>query len=134
MASTMILPSDRSPNRTQNVASDYLQIAVRRKFVIGLSIAACGAIAYLVASSLPPQYAAEAMMTLNTRSVDVIQIESIVSRLPQENAALRTELDALSSRSMAARVARDLDLVHDPDFLNVLFEPRSAWERLISML
>ena len=127
----MIVSTETRPHRAP---SGYVQIAMRRKLVIGLPIVACGAIAYLVASSSPPQYAAEAMLTLNTRKVDVIEIDSVVSRLPQENAVLRTELDALSSRSMAARVARDLDLVRDPDFLDELYAPRSLGERLIRIL
>jgi capsular exopolysaccharide synthesis family protein len=130
----MIISKAEFADRTREAASGYVQIAARRKFLIGLPIAVCGAIAYLVASSLPPQYTAEAMLTLNTRSVEVIEIDSVVSRLPQENATLRTELDALSSRSMAARVARDLDLVHDANFLHELYAPRSAWQGLISEL
>ena len=120
--------------RTEDGLSLYLRVAARRKFLIGLPIAAGGALAYFVASSQLPHYAAEAMLTLNTRNVQVIDIESVVSRLPQENAVLRTELDALSSRSMAGRVARDLDLVHDPDFLHELSAPRLFWERLTSVL
>src|SRR5262245_52415301 len=124
MAQTMIVSTE---NRVQNTPSTYLRMAARRKLVIALPIAAGAAIAYLLVSLQPPQYAAEAMLTLDTRKVQVVEVDSVVSRLPQENAVLRTELDALSSRSMASRVARDLNLTHDPDFLNELYAPRSTW-------
>jgi polysaccharide biosynthesis transport protein len=130
----MMVSGVGSADRTQAGASGYLEIAARRKAVIALPIAAAAASAYLVASSLPPQYAAEAIMALDERMVQVIEIDSVVSRLPRDDAALRTELDALTSRSMAARVAERLDLVHDPEFLRQLYAPHSTWQRLTVML
>jgi polysaccharide biosynthesis transport protein len=131
---TMIVPSVDYANRVQAGTSGYLEIGARHKVVIAIPIAASVAIAYLFASSLPSQYTAEAMLALDARKVQVIQIDSVVSRLPQEEAVLRTELDALSSRSMAARVAERLDLVHDPDFLKELRAPASSWQRLVEIL
>ncbi|MFC3694936.1 GumC family protein [Chenggangzhangella methanolivorans] len=59
----------------------------------------------------PNKYVAEAVVALDARKVQVITIDSVVSRLPQDSPVLRTELDLIASRSMAQKVARRLGLV-----------------------
>ena len=90
--------------------------------------------AWFVASAKPPQYVAEAVLALDSRKVQVIETDAVVSRLPQDAAALRTELDVLSSRSMAERVADRLDLVQEDRFLRELSLPHSSWRQILAIL
>ena len=51
-----------------------------------------------------PRYGAEAVLALDVRKFQALPTESVVSPLPQESPVLRTEVDIISSRSMAERV------------------------------
>jgi uncharacterized protein involved in exopolysaccharide biosynthesis/Mrp family chromosome partitioning ATPase len=113
---------------------EYLRIAVRRKVLIGASMGIAVGTAWLVASAKPPHYVAEAVLALDSRKVQIIETDAVVSRLPQDAAAFRTELDVLSSRSMAERVADRLDLVQDSGFLRELGLPRSSWRQILAIL
>ena len=115
-------------------AVGYLRVAARRKFAIGVPIVIGAVFAWVIASLLPPQYTAESVLALDARKVQVLPTDYVVSRLPSESATLRTELAALNSRSMAARVAEQLDLANDPEFLSAITMPRSAWQSAMEAL
>lgn len=53
------------------------------------------------------RYTADAVIALEPRKVQVLPLDTVVSRLPQESPVLRTELDVISSRSMAESVLRE---------------------------
>ncbi len=59
--------------------------------------------------SSPAQYRSEAILALDVRRLQALPTESVVSPLPQESPVLRTELDIISSRSMAEKVLARLD-------------------------
>lgn len=102
------------------------EVARRRRVVLLLPIVLglAGALgAYVV---LPPQYVAEAVVALDARKVQVLSVDAVVSRLPQENAVLRTELDLIASRSMAIEVAKRLNLRSPP----ATSAAHSWWDRL----
>lgn len=84
------------------------RVALLLPVVLGL---VCAVGAYL---ALPARYVAEAVVALDARKVQVLSVDAVVSRLPQENAVLRTELDLIASRSMAAEVAKRLNLKSVP--------------------
>jgi uncharacterized protein involved in exopolysaccharide biosynthesis/Mrp family chromosome partitioning ATPase len=64
----------------------------------GVILAAAG---YL---TTPPRYAAEAVVALDARQWQGLPSQSVISALPQDNPALRTELDLIHSRLLAAKV------------------------------
>ncbi|TCL74550.1 polysaccharide biosynthesis tyrosine autokinase [Rhizobium sp. BK251] len=74
--------------------------------LVGFCLAAVG---YLYS---PKRYQAEAILALDVRKLQALPSESVVSSLPQESPALRTELDIIGSRMMAERVVR---LLKDKD-------------------
>ena len=78
-------------------------IAVLSAIVLCMGLAILG---YLIA---PAQYSSEAILALDVRKLQALPNESVVSPLPQESPVLRTELDIISSRSMAEKVLADLD-------------------------
>ncbi len=53
-------------------------------------------------------FTADAVIALEPRKVQVLPSDAVVSRLPQESPVLRTELDIISSRTMAESVLDDL--------------------------
>ncbi len=108
---------DQNENRSSGFLVNCLRVAGRRKWIIGLSMLGGLAIALLLNAMALPRYTAGAVVALDARKVQVIDINSVVSKLPEENAALRTELDAITSRSMASLVADRLKIETRPDLL-----------------
>src|SRR5690606_3461203 len=85
----------------------------------------------LIFANTPGRYVATAVVALDVRKVTVVPIDAVVSRLPQENPALRTEIDVLSSRSMAERVIDQLGM----EALSPLLQPTpSGRQRLTGSL
>src|SRR6516164_10021823 len=113
---------------TRNAVSDAVHFLNRHKIIILLPMLLMSVMAWLIVSATPPSFVAKAVLALDVRKVQVVEHE-IVSRLPQENAALRTELDVIGSRSAADEVVDQLALTSDPE---VLKESRggSLWHNL----
>lgn len=77
---------------------------VERRWLILGCVAAGVAVATVGYLDQPARYRAEAVLALDVRKFQVLPTESVVSPLPQESPVLRTEVDIISSRSMAERV------------------------------
>ncbi|MFC7053948.1 GumC family protein [Hansschlegelia quercus] len=78
--------------------------------VLAATIALGAATGAIVFAATPNRYVAEAVVALDARKVQVITLDSVVSRLPQDSPVLRTELDLIASRSMAEKVVDRLGL------------------------
>jgi capsular exopolysaccharide synthesis family protein len=79
-----------------------------------------------------PQYRAKAELTLEVRNNQVVDIESVMSGVSTEQAALNTELEIIQSRRLLGQLVDKLDLVDDPEFnpelrpASLLSQARSA--------
>src|SRR6516165_2050642 len=97
---------------------DAVRFVNRHKIIILSPMVLIAGAAWLIASATQPRFVAKAVLALDARKVQVVEHE-IVSRLPQENAALRTELDVIGSRSAAEEVVDRLALTSDAEVLQV---------------
>lgn len=97
---------------------ELLRMLRRRKLMLLAPVMLGLAAAWLVHGQLTPSYQAEASIVLNLRTTKVLEVNDVVSGLPREQATVRTEMDVLSSRSMAERVVDRLHLVDRPEFLD----------------
>jgi succinoglycan biosynthesis transport protein ExoP len=111
-----------------NGVRDAARFVNRHKIIILLPMVLIASAAWLVASAMQPRFVSKAVLALDARKVQVVEHE-IVSRLPQENAALRTELDVIGSRSAAEEVVDRLALTSDPDALKEV-GGESQWQIL----
>ena len=102
----------------------WIRVAARRKLALLLPLVAGAGLGGIVATASSPVYLAETVVALDARKVQFVDIGSVVSRLPDESSALRTELDAIASRSMATLVARRLEFDSRSDLLTAMREPR----------
>lgn len=107
----MIAASVSSPLRSDRV-NDWIGIFKRRKVIILSAICLGLGLAALVLMATPPRYTAEASLVLEARKVQVILQDAVVSRLPQDSPVLRTELDIISSRSLAEKALEKLGEDH----------------------
>lgn len=129
----MIATTLDNSHRARDVIGEYLRVFARRKFIIAIPTIAAVAIACLFAAARPKLYSADAVIAFDARRIQVIEIKSVVSGLPQESPALRTELDILTSRSMAETVLDRLDLAHNEDFLHEIEGPHSPIARITAL-
>lgn len=105
----MIRVSEGSP-----IAGDIFSIHLwkkvlwRRKYTVLLCLCLGIAVTFGLTMNRPKNYVAEAVVALDARKIQVLPTDEVVSRLPQESPVLRTELDVISSRSMAESVLHRL--------------------------
>jgi polysaccharide biosynthesis transport protein len=96
----------------------------RMQLVLGVTLSGV-VLALLIALMLTPQYRAETVVMLDPRQTKVVELGNVVSGLPAENAALRSEMDIIMSRSIIDRVINKLELLNDnelnpPDLATLL--------------
>ncbi len=111
----MIVPQPRREAEQGRRLRDALGVLRRRRrWVIVCTLgAATLAAAHLAARTT--RWTAEAVLALDARKVQVLPLDTVVSRLPQESPVLRTELDVIASRGMAERVLEKMGEAAPPD-------------------
>lgn len=95
----------------------------RRLSVIVGSVLLITGITLLVVFQLTPLYTASSLILIDPREQQVVDIEAVMSGLPPDSAAIDSEVEVLRSRTLAARVVAELELVGDPEFNGALVEP-----------
>jgi polysaccharide biosynthesis transport protein len=68
------------------------------------------------AMQLTPRYTASADVLIDTRRTAALNIEAVMSGLPSDTNSVDTQVQILTSRSLAERVVRKLRLQEDPEF------------------
>ncbi len=90
---------------------------LRRRIQIVLRLTVlCAALGLLAALVLSPQYKAEVILLLDQRQPKVMDVGAAISGLPTDNAAVRSEMDILTSRGVIDRVIKKQGLIGDPEF------------------
>ena len=69
------------------------------------------------------EYRSSAQLTLEARTNNVVDLDSVVSGVSTEQAAMNTELEIILSRRLLGKVVDQLDLVDDPEFNSALEPP-----------
>ncbi|TXR48326.1 GumC family protein [Phyllobacterium endophyticum] len=104
-----MIVSEVLPSEGGMPLSRILSLLMNRWPTVLSAIALCIGLAILGYMAKPAKYSSEAILALDVRKLQALPNESVVSPLPQESPVLRTELDIISSRSMAEKVLADLD-------------------------
>jgi capsular exopolysaccharide synthesis family protein len=79
-------------------------LIARYKLLVAVPILIGIVAGYLIFKTTPRRFLATSVVALDVRKITVAPMDMVVSRLPQENPALKTEIDILGSRSVAERV------------------------------
>lgn len=104
---------------------------LRRRIQLILRVTAASAfLGLFVSFMITPQYRAETILMLDQRQTRVVDVGSVVSSLPMDNSALRSEIDIISSRAVIDRVVRKLNLTTDPEF----YSGGKSWLGLLNPL
>ncbi len=91
--------------------SGTISMVFRRWQILAASVAVCLGLAVLILMVMKPAYTAKTMLQINTRTEQVSKVEDVVSSLATTDAAIRTEVDVLTSRKLAGRVVERLNLL-----------------------
>ena len=111
---------------TGNGVREILRVLNRRKIIILAPTVLFAGIAWTIASTTVPRFAATAALTLNVGKVQIVDRE-VVSRLPLESSTLRSELDVIRSRSLNEEVVVKLGLISDPAVAREAYAWLSPW-------
>jgi len=98
-----------------DVREIWLFVRRNLKFVVFIT-AGVVILAFILALVLPARYVGETVVMLDPRKTEVTNIQSVLSSLPADNAAIRSEIDIIRSRSVTDRVIDDLRLMQDSRF------------------
>ncbi|MDJ0950967.1 MAG: polysaccharide biosynthesis tyrosine autokinase [Alphaproteobacteria bacterium] len=93
----------------------------RRRIIIG-TVTLLTALSVLVSFQLTPLYKATALVMLEPRESQVIEIDSVLSGLPPGLETMNSEIQVIKSRRLAGRVVDALKLDQDPEFNGALRE------------
>ncbi|MBI1273563.1 MAG: polysaccharide biosynthesis tyrosine autokinase [Alphaproteobacteria bacterium] len=99
----------------------------RRKAAILQTTLAVIVFAMLMAFILPPRFEAEAIVMLDIRHTQVVDMQQVMSGLAPDAAVVRSEMDILQSRAMIGRVVDKLSLTSDPDYNKSLGTGLLSW-------
>lgn len=118
------VPSSGEPFSAFGLSTADLFKILRRRlaFIVG-TIVAVTVLGTVITFQLTPQYRAEAVLILDSRKQQIANIQDVVSGLPTDNSALRSELDVLTSRPLAGKVIDKLNLMSNPEFNTALQPP-----------
>jgi len=106
----------------------------RGKWVIALSALVAVVLGgYYAVGVAEPQYRATAQLTLEVRTGQVVDLESVMTGVSTEQAALNTEIEIITSRRILGKLVDERDLTRDPEF-NPALEPPSALARARGVL
>jgi exopolysaccharide transport family protein len=101
----------------------------RRKVVLAGSVVTMLVLTIIATSQMTARYTAVSKVMLDPRRTQTVNIEAVVSGLPQDIETLESEMEVLNSRALAERVVIKLDLYRSPEF-NAALRPKG----LLAML
>jgi polysaccharide biosynthesis transport protein len=119
--STFIRPerTDKAAETSRLRSIDYREIIrfLRRQVwtISGITVFVMVLAAILV-FQITPRFTAEAQILLDTRKMQVVDFQSVLSGLTPDAAVIRSELQVLRSRSLVDKVVQKLNLTDMPGF------------------
>jgi polysaccharide biosynthesis transport protein len=89
---------------------------MRRKLILLATILVITGGAFAVVSHQTPMYTAQALIHVQNRDAQVVEIDGVVEELIADPATIESEIQLLTSRAFLRRNVEELDLVNDPEF------------------
>ncbi len=110
-------------HRSEQGLDDLLRMLWRRKMVVLGTLVTLTTIVTITVFQLTPRYTATASIMIEPRETRVVDVEAVMSGLPQDLATILSEIEVIKSRGLAERVIRQLNLLEDPEFNEHLRPP-----------
>jgi capsular exopolysaccharide synthesis family protein len=90
-------------------------LRVRRRVIIFTTLLVVALVA-LAISRVTPLYTARALVMLDQRETNVVDVQAVLSGLPTDPTSVENQVQILYSRNLLARVVDKLALENDPEF------------------
>jgi succinoglycan biosynthesis transport protein ExoP len=97
----------------------------RRKFVLLATMLVITGGAFGYVSQQTPMYTAEALIHVQNRDAQVVEIDGVVEEMIADPATIESEIQLLTSRAFLRRIVEELGLVNDPEFNPALHKDAS---------
>ena len=131
---------ESTPNRstlsgiTSNDADEIdlrglLLVLWRRKLAITGTVAVLTVLALVVLYQITPRYSSTALVLLDSREKQIVDIQSVVSGLPADQESISSEIEILRSQGLAEKTIRKLEIYKNPEF-NTLLRPATFMQSL----
>jgi len=111
--------------------AELFNVVYRQKWLIILAVLASTLIALIVLQQLTPRYSAQALLMIETRQTTIPNLDSVLTGLVADDQGVRSEVEVLRSRGLAAATIRELGLDKDAEF-NKTLRPPGLWSRMTS--
>lgn len=95
---------------------DLLAILKRRRWVILSTVLLMTTLAVLVGLQITPKYTAKALVMIDPRLANVVDVEAVVQGLGTDASTVETQMRVIKSRDSIERVMDQLALFDDPEF------------------
>ena len=95
---------------------------MRRRFVLLAPVALIPLAVFFWAKQQPPLYEAQALVHVQNREAQVVQIDGVVEELVADPATIESEIEFMTSPAFSRRIVQKLDLMEDPEFTPWLVE------------
>lgn len=102
---------------------ELLGILRRRKKVILATVLLVTCLAVLAGLQLTPKYTATALVMIDPRKSNVVDVESVIQGLGTDASTVESQVRLISSRFQLERLADDLRIYDDPEFNAALRNP-----------
>ncbi len=109
---------------------ELLRTVWRRKGVVFGTVVLLTTLAGLVVSQLTTLYRAEAVVMIEPRQSNVVDLEAVIEGLPAERETINTEIEVIRSRGLAEKVIARLGLRQNPEF-NADLRPPAGLDGLL---
>lgn len=106
----------------ESEASDQIDLrslwraVMRRKWLLALTVVIVTGATLIYAKRATPLYEAEALINIQTRDSQVIDVEGVVEELIADAATIESEIQLLRSRDFLGKVVERAGLMDDPEF------------------
>lgn len=109
-----------SDQPSSSAVEQYLRIALRWRWVIGGIAAAAILLGLIITLLMTPRYTAEATIEISREAGQVTDFQGVETEVSlADEEFYQTQYGLLRSRSLAERVASDLNLIDDPEFFEI---------------
>ena len=102
---------------------DLLGILYRRKRLILSTVFVLTTIALLAGFQITPRYTATALVMIDPRKSNVVDVQSVVQNLGTDASTVESQIRLIGSRFQLERLATDLGIFDDPEFNTALRAP-----------
>jgi polysaccharide biosynthesis transport protein len=102
---------------------ELVGILRRRRRIILSTMLLVTSLAVLAGLQVTPRYTASALVMIDPRKSNVVDVESIIQGLGTDASTVESQIRVISSRFQLERLATDLEIFEDPEFNVALRNP-----------